>query len=72
MKSKIIICMLLMFVALVYSCKRKDEQRKDFDYSILVIDNCQYLQFNTAMGYKGIVHKGDCRNTIHCRNSEKQ
>lgn len=39
-----------------------------YDYvGVVEIDGCQYLIYN----YKGIAHKGNCKNKIHIYNVEK-
>jgi hypothetical protein len=41
----------------------------DFEYTIIEIDNCEYLAWRSAYGYISVTHKGDCKNIIHKNTS---
>lgn len=41
-----------------------------FDYAVVIIDNCQYIQYHVYMG-EAVTHKGDCTNKIHGFNVER-
>lgn len=69
--KKIIISFTFLFLTLtILSCN--NAPRKDpveFKPPITVtIEDCEYLQYKGAQGYKYITHKGNCKNSIHCYN----
>lgn len=35
------------------------------NYKLLIIENCEYFQWNVTHGYMSITHKGNCSNPIH-------
>ena len=59
-----------LFVAIISaSCSHnKKKDLHEFKFTIIKIDGCEYIQYNGAMGYKHIEHKGNCQNTIHFYN----
>jgi hypothetical protein len=34
-------------------------------YSVILIEGCEYLRQETSNGYPVFTHKGNCRNPIH-------
>lgn len=62
----------LLLTLLLYQCntpKHKQERPSDW-YSIITIENCQYLQSDAVKAF--ITHKGNCNNPIHCNNLQKK
>lgn len=72
MKILFVIC-----IALLMSCKPANvsiqEKPKpsnlfnnnveaEFNYTVVVIDSCEYLMWRAANGYLQITHKGNCKN----------
>jgi hypothetical protein len=44
---------------------------REFEYTVIIIDSCEYLMWRTANGYLQITHKGNCKNSIHTKTVEK-
>lgn len=47
----------LLCAVLFSSC----ENNKLNEYKVVVIDSCEYIQFETYNEYKAITHKGNCK-----------
>lgn len=38
--------------------------------TVVEIDGCEYIEFQTSLGYHGLTHKGNCKNPIHYKPHE--
>jgi hypothetical protein len=61
-------------VFLLVSCEQdksvKTVHQRD-NYTIVTIDDCEYIKMKNSAGYGGygyLAHKGNCPNPIHCHN----
>lgn len=40
---------------------------------VVTFEGCEYIEFTTSPGWRGYIHKGNCKNPIHyCKCSEKK
>lgn len=60
------ICTLLS--AFLLSCDGGTKrQGTKSDFATIVIEDCEYM-YHQSVSYRGLVHKGNCKNPIHnCR-----
>jgi hypothetical protein len=63
----------MMMVGCEYKTDAEIKEAKRFNgFNIIVIDSCEYLKKETAMGYSGygfFAHKGNCK---YCAERRKQ
>lgn len=72
----IIVIASLTIMTLMVSCSSRDKHKEvsvydvdslsNIDYSIYIIDSCEYIVFYTGSSTWGS-HKGNCKNPIHNR-----
>ena len=56
--------LILLVMCFFFSCTRSDELKnvnKFEKYDVVVIDNCEYIQWGVSYGYMNITHKGNCK-----------
>ncbi len=39
--------------------------KKQIEYSVVLIDGCEYIQWTSSYQYLNVTHKGNCTNVIH-------
>lgn len=68
----IILCMcVILYFILDSKTVTTEIIKKDFEYSIITIDSCQYIKYDsTAIDFR-LIHKGDCKYCIKRINSLK-
>ncbi len=64
MKGIFIIVLLLGLLIGAFAFLQKEPR---LDCQTINIEGCEYLQFVSYYGYKGITHKGNCTNLIHLK-----
>ena len=73
------VCILGLSLAIVIpvACKQRDEKLKrihdaenNVDYSVKIIDGCEYIDNKDHFGDHIYSHKGNCINSIHIYNKE--
>lgn len=72
-KTKSMRYFLLILVVLIVSCndkmsgKRLKAARPSYDYQVVVIDSCEYIELDLLTSYHvyTLTHKGNCNNPIH-------
>ena len=60
------ILILLVTILLLLGCDKPEGNRTSHEgYSIIVIDNCEYIEVSSMLGaqsgYYAITHKGNCK-----------
>lgn len=80
MKTIISKSLLVLFSIAILSCDKIQEKSLDNvkkiresvpEYTIVVIDECEYLRLEHTHGYASLTHKGNCKNPIHIYNGTK-
>ncbi len=73
---QIILCALAMFIASGCSSDQEPQEKRTHndslpEYTIVVIEGCEYFRFLSTHGYVHITHKGNCKNPIHFYNKNQ-
>ena len=72
----IVVIILLCIMTLLVGCTSREKQKEisvydvdtlDTEYSIYIIDSCEYIIFYGGSSTWGS-HKGDCNNPIHANH----
>ncbi len=80
MKSLISKSLLVLLSFAIISCDQIQEKSLENvqkikesvpEYTVVVIDGCEYLRLEHTHGYASLTHKGNCKNPIHIYNGTK-
>jgi len=60
-----ILCLVICFLSSCDGGTKRQGTKSDF--ATIVIEDCEYM-YHQSVSYRGLVHKGNCKNPIHnCR-----
>ncbi|AGH56736.1 hypothetical protein Phi19:2_gp072 [Cellulophaga phage phi19:2] len=66
LKNKLSNAFYILIVAVsLFSCEGGETKTETTEtYVTVIVEDCEYI-FKDGTGYKGMTHKGNCKNVIH-------
>ena len=63
--KNLIKCGFIAVVIFFYSCNGGTIKTENInDFATIIVEDCEYM-YKSKVGYRSLVHKGNCKNPIH-------